>query len=68
MGNPSTAKEKTEKQKSDCTAQCLKVWTLKTDCQGSNPSSYKLALWQLESEIRLACDIGCELPRLCARN
>lgn len=22
-----------------------------------------LAFWQLESEIRLACDIGCELPK-----
>lgn len=22
-----------------------------------------LALWQLESEIPLACDIGCELPK-----
>lgn len=47
-GQPQHCKRKTEKQKSDCTAQCLKVWTLKTDCQGSNPSSYHL----LDLELR----------------
>lgn len=44
---PSTAREKLI-NKSDCIAQCLRVLTLETDYQGSNPSSYHL----LDLELR----------------